>query len=180
VDGRVVDEFKGAFPETHVKQFLDKNIPNTQLNEIRTIAETDPKKAADLILEKNIIGSVAEDILIKACIQALSLEDEKALASVRAYLNSIPGIGGKYSDARNSLQKFIDSNVHREELHNIKLLFTPGKEREALDFFLGRFEKAESSERHLAKDRILCCFFLLGNSNPLVNEYRKKLSLMIF
>ncbi|MDH5656190.1 MAG: thioredoxin [Spirochaetia bacterium] len=180
IDGRVVDEFAGALPETHIKQFLDKNLPNSELNEIRALAQEDPEKASDLILEKNISGPIAEDILIKGSIHALQSEDEKTLSAVRAYLDSIPEEGSKYSDARNSLHKFIDSNPHKEELHYMKVLFTPGSEREALEYFLKKVEEDHPSKRNETKDRILTCFFLLGNTNPLVNEYRKKLSLILF
>jgi len=180
IDGRIVDEFAGALPETHLKQFLDKNLPNSELNVIRAEAAEDPEKAAGLIIEKNITGPIAEDILIKGSIQALSSEDEKALSSVRAFLDAIPEFGSKYSDARNSLHKFIDSSPHKEELHFIKLLLSPGKEKESLEYFLKKVEEADSSKREYAKNRILTCFFLLGNTHPLVNEYRKKLSLILF
>ena len=180
IDGRVVDEFAGALPETHVKQFMDRNLPDSELNEIRAIALNDPEKAAGIILEKNITGSIAEDILIKGSIHALQSEDEKSLSSVRAFLDSIPEAGSKYSDARNSLHKFIDTDPHKEELHYMKLVFTSGSEREALEYFLKKVEEEDPSRRNEKKDRLLTCFFLLGNSNPLVNEYRKKLSLILF
>ena len=180
IDGNIVDGFTGALPETHVKQFLDKNLPNPELDSIRTLAAKEPGKAAEAVLEKNIKGPIAEDILIKGSIHLLASEDENITSSVFAFLDAIPEIGSKYSDTRKHLIAFISSNPSKDELHQIKNIFNPDKSRESLEYFLLLVEKSSAETREKEKEKILACFSLLGNTNPLVNEYRKKLSAILF
>ncbi|MEQ9366619.1 MAG: tetratricopeptide repeat protein [Leptospirales bacterium] len=52
--------------------------------------------------------------------------------------------------------------------------------RSALDYFVAQVAEAPAAERGSVKDRALLAFRLLGNQGPLVNEYRRKLSALLF
>jgi len=64
------------------------------------------------------------------------------------------------------LEKFID-------------LFDESKQKEVLEYFYQLIEQNLDKKQEL-KDHLIACFNILGQSHPLSNEYRKKLSRLLF
>jgi putative thioredoxin len=180
INGSVTDEFTGALPETHVKKFLENSLPNPELVELIDLSQADPSKAAEAVLERGLTGSLAEDILWKGVIEKMRTRESNSLLSIRAYIDAIPAVASRYSDARNHLLKFMDAAPSDEDLLHLGLVLTRDEERQGLDYFLSKVERADASSKAREKEAILVCFFLLGNSNPLVGEYRRKLASLLF
>ncbi len=192
VDGKVRGEFVGALPERQVNAFLKEYLPNEAAQALQELAARDPLAAADQVLTGaagDPMASSAQEIIWKALPAALagvetSLPD--AVKKTRALAEALAAPGGPYSDAREALLAFLDRNgadaggEGDSAPARLARLFQEGREREALDFFTGRIEAAPSAERGTLKDDLVTCFHLLGNQGPLVNEYRRKLSSLLF
>ena len=180
--GEVVDGFTGAMPEPAVKRFLEANLPDPAVEAVVALAATDPVAAAEQIFDQQIRRPVVEEILWRAVIVILSKHgtaDAGDLDAAHRFLGEIPELGGSHSEARGKLLAFLERHGGESEglIQLGRLLH--GEEQAALDYFLGAIEKADKGQRNDRRDDLLTCFFL-GNQNPLVNEYRRKLSAVLF
>lgn len=181
VDGQVASEFIGALPEPALRRFLDTNLPDPQAAELQALAKTDLIAAAKKILAGAVTGDAAEDILWHAALLRMETGDDPY-----EFLNGIPEVGGKFSDAREALLKFlqhdpeVDDRNHLKELLDHEETGDENKIRAALDYFLKKVEDARPDDRKQEKDDMLLAFQILGNSGPLVDEYRRKLSSILF
>ncbi len=181
MDGEVASEFIGALPEQALRRFLDTNLPDPRAVEIATLAKTDLIAAAQKVLETGAGGHSAEDILWHAALLRMDTGDDPY-----EFLSGIPEVGGKFSDARAALLKFlqhdpeVDDRNHLKELLDHEETGDEQKIRAALDYFLKKVEDARPDDRKQEKDDMLLAFQILGNSGPLVDEYRRKLSSILF
>ena len=187
-DGQVVDEFVGALPEPQLRTFLEKHLPDARMDELLALGESDPIKAARVVLAEKIQGDQA-DSLVWAGVQSIlktistsenSTENSAQTEELAQFLNAIPVTGSLHTESAKSLRAFIKKNPTVQELGKIGQIL--GKDpRQSLDYFLGQVEAAgDEKERSEKKDDLLLCFFLLGNQGSLVNEYRRKLSSLLF
>lgn len=180
VDGEVRDEFVGALPEGQVKKFLDNNLPDPVLEKIAEQAESSPIEAAELLLTEKVSGEDAYELLWNGAMQILKNGNLAATDQLQKFLNAIPVHGSRYSDGRTTLLKFINNNPETETLQRLPILLNGEGKRDVLDHFLGSVEQAPTNKRDRAKNDLLACFHLLGNQGDLVNEYRRKLSSILF
>jgi len=180
VDGLIKDEFLGALPEPQLRAFLDKNLPQPEMTELKTIAAKDPVRAANRVLKKNFSGDAAEEILWLGAVALLADEPSSRLDELKTMLAAIPEGGCAYSDARNSLLSFLEKNAEPDDLKHLARLFDEKERRKALEYFLARVENAPPDKRNEARDALVTCFYLLGNRGELVGEYRRKLSALLF
>lgn len=178
--GEDVDEFMGAMPEAGVRKFLDKNIPDPLVQSLVEEAEKDPIHAAQEIIDSESTGKQAYQIIWNAIRLLLSQATRDSLDQAKRFLHHIPEIGNDFSDARNRLLTLFNKQLSDEYISHIKELLVEGNESKALDYFIDLVEKSSTEEKENAKEAILACFQLLGNSHPLTNKYRKKLSQVLF
>lgn len=177
IDGKVKDEFTGALPEKSVKEFLLKYLTSKDVKEILELQKRDITLAANKVIEQKVTGEIAESILWNAALGSL-LHNKQDIA--KNFLAAIPEVGSTYSDHKNYLNKFLSSNKDEESIQYILKVLNKGEEEKALEFFLKKIELAPSGKRLEVKDDLLTCFFLLGNSGDLVNQYRRKLSSLLY
>jgi len=172
-DGAVVDEFSGAIPEPNVRRFLERHIELPVIKEIKKLSETSIAEAADEILKNKVSGSTAEEILWKAVKEFIGKPE------MHRYLSGIPQAGSAYSLSRLSLEEFFKNEVSPEDSAALCDLLS-GKEQKALDHFLSMVQNAPREEKAKKKAGLLLCFSLLGQNHELSNEYRRKLSSLLF
>ena len=175
--GQPVDQFAGALPPAEIKKFLEKHIPDPELDKLSALAASDPSAAADAILTGSKKGEKAEDILWLAVTSML--EKGGTLKTLQPYLDHFPKYGSKYSDNIKYLKDFLGKDIPGTDRQIFAGLFNPQTQEKTLEHFYKRVEDA-GDNRDSCKDDLITCFFILGNSNPLVNEYRRKLSRILF
>ncbi|MBX7058712.1 MAG: tetratricopeptide repeat protein [Leptospirales bacterium] len=177
IGGRLASEFTGALPEPAVRKFLDQHLPAAGLEGQEEIGEEDPLGAAERVLTEKTEGPEASRALWNAAL--LCFASGEAPATALRFLEGIPESGASESEGRNGLRRLLaeGSEADREKL---RTLFQPGREEEALQFFLQRVEDATVEQRADAKAGLLLCFHILGSASNLANQYRRKLAALLF
>jgi putative thioredoxin len=175
-DGQPVDGFVGAIPEPMVNEFIDKILPS-QSDEV----------AAEALEEEE-----AGDVVDAEAGYREALAADPANRKARLGLGRILAERGADEDARSTLMPLLpDSDAERVlaqievdswkrvagpgTLNSAKRLAAQEKWREALDGMLGAVRDDPD-----ARPAMLDVFAVLGDEDPLVVEYRRKLANALF
>jgi putative thioredoxin len=173
VNGQVVDQFTGALPEPNVRKFLERNMPDPRAATLLDLSQSDPLEAARQALDIGLSANSLEDLLWRALPAAFEQENE----ILSRILDKMPP--GKNTEACESLRAFLQRNPDSQSKTYISRLLK-GDAEPALNYFLDQVEAAPKAERLNKKDDVLMCFLLLGNSNPLTNTGRRRLSSLLY
>ncbi len=175
-DGRPVDGFVGAIPEAMINEFVDRLLP--------TVADLGAQQG----LERELDGDLpdAEKTYRDA------LETDAGNREARLGLGRVLAETGREDEARETLMPLLpDPDAERVlaelevrswaelsepgTLASAKRLAAQGRFREALDGMLGSL-----SDDPDARPAVLDVFAILGDEDPLVTEYRRKLANALF
>lgn len=177
VDGRAVTGFVGAYPEAEVNRFVDSILPS----EAEVIAESAKaqEEAGDLEqAEQRYRDGLAADPDNKdaaiglARILAERGEDDAARGLVRPHL---PDPGAERVEAVIRVRSWRTQS-HGSTLNEAKALAGHGRWRDGLD---GMMESLQD-DLDAARAAMLDVFAVLGEDDPLVPEYRRKLTNALF
>jgi putative thioredoxin len=175
-DGRPVDGFIGALPEPLVNQFIDKLLP------------TEADLGAMEALEEELEGDLGDaERKYREAIEADGTNRDARLGLGRVLAET-----GRDQEARETLMPLLpDADAERllaalevrswasiaepGTLASAKRLAAQGKVREALDAMLGALRDDPD-----ARQAMLELFTALGEDEPLVPEYRRKLANALF
>ncbi len=195
--GRIVDEFSGALPESAVREFLARIIPSPA-EDLRMQA-AEQKDAGDLAgalqtlaaasnldtSNENIRIDAAEILLelneadeAKRLLDSLSA-DTKADSRVQQLLAKLAFAGAQAdSGAADELRARLaaDANDHQACYDLANLLVGQGQPAEGLDELLEIVRRDRTWNEDAARKQILAVFNLLGGQGELVSAYRRKLS----
>lgn len=194
--GRIVDQFSGALPESAVREFLARIIPSPA-DELRA-------KAAEMRAAGNLAGALQslgeasrldmqnEHIRIDAAEVLLELNQ---LDEAKGLLDSLAPVtqmdervqrllarlsfaqggqdGGNEQELRDRIATQADDMQARLDLAN--LLVGRGRHAEGLDELLEMVRIDRAWNEEAARKQILAVFNLLGD-HPLVSQYRRKLA----
>jgi putative thioredoxin len=176
-DGTPVSMFIGAYPEEAVNDFVDSILPTeadkladeaeaqvaagdveSAEQDFRDALEQDPENAEAKIGLGRILVSRGELDTARGLVTPLlpDPEAERVLASIRV---------AEWADLQEP-----------GTLASAKRLAAKGKWREALDGMIG----ALPDERDAAREAMVDAFAVLGDDDPLVPEFRKRLSSALF
>lgn len=175
-DGKPVDGFVGAIPEPMVKEFIDKILP--------TAADHEAQDA----LEEEMEGDL-DDAEAKYREALVADADNRA---ARLGLGRVLAETGRDAEARELLMPLLpDPEAERVlamlevrswastsepgTLASAKRLAAQGKYKEAMDGMLGALRDDPD-----ARQAMLDVFAVLGEDDPLVAEYRRKLANALF
>ncbi len=207
-DGRPVDGFVGAVPESQIKQFVTKlaalagpgSSPIAEAVALakEAFAEGDMERAA------NIYEQVAEhdpgniDALIGLARIALTHKD---LDAVRALLEQVPAEHAKHADiaairtglelaeagakaegATGELTARIEADPkdHQARLDLALALFAADKREEAIDQLLEIIRRDREWNEQAGRKQLVKFFEAIGLSDPLTVQSRKRLSSILF
>lgn len=194
--GRIVDEFSGALPESAVREFLARIIPSpaeelrAKAAELRASGDLagalqvlgeasglDPQNedvridAADILLDQ---GQFDESRRLLDSLSTVKQMDERVQRQ-RAKLSFAQGVqaGGDEATLRERIATQPDDMQARLDLAN--LLVGQGRHAEGMDELLEMVRRDRAWNEEAARKQMLAVFSLLG-AHPLVSEYRRKLS----
>jgi putative thioredoxin len=175
-DGRPVDGFIGAIPEAMVNEFVDRLLP------------TEADLGAQEALEQELEGDLSE----AEATYRDALASDPGNREAQLGLARILAETGREEEARQTLMPLLPdpeaervlaslevaswaSLTERGTLASAKRLAAQGKHREAFDGMLGALRDDPDARRAM-----LDLFAALGEEDPLVVEYRRKLASALF
>ena len=176
-DGEPVTGFVGSYPEDEVNRFVDTVLPS----EAELVAEEGQadEEAGDLEgAEQRYRDALETDpdnreaAVGLARILAERGEDQEARDLVTKHL---PDPGAERVLATIEVNGWADLDGN-EALSSAKRLAGKGQWREALEGMLG----AIAEERDATRDAMVAVFLVLGDEEPLVGEYRRRLTNALF
>lgn len=193
-DGKPVDAFQGAQPESEIRKFLDKHLPQPWEKDLALaealIAEDRIEQAVELLRSaysssgrKANIGLV----LIKACLQSQLLAEAKALlAEIKMrdrnelYHQLVAQLELMEASAKSPAIQELEQRLNTEP-GNLELAYElaiqfsqDGHSREALTLLYDLLQKDINFNEGLAKKMFLDMLATLGKSHPLAVEFQRK------
>lgn len=175
-DGKPVDGFVGAIPEPMVKEFIDKILP--------TEADHEAQEALEEEMEGDLDDAEAK--------YREALEADPGNRAARLGLGRVLAETGRDAEAREMLMPLLPdpeaervlamlevrswaSTAEPGTLASAKRLAAQGMYKEAMDGMLGALRDDPD-----ARQAMLDVFAVLGDDDPLVAEYRRKLANALF
>ncbi len=197
-DGVVVDEFVGALPEKQVRAFLDRHCPDADTLAVRAVEAALAAGDVDGAIAHAAALAAREPahprtFLVQARI-ALALGD---LTTAGELLDGIPLAAAEFEPAQ-TLATFLEHAAHgaagiaataaaasaRPEdaaahyAHGCALA-AAGRHREALAALLTSVERDRRWQAEAARKAMLAVFGVVGVREPLSDEYRTKLAVLV-
>ncbi len=202
-NGNVIDEFTGALPESAVRQFLSKVLPQPgdelRVTALQALAQGREEEAESLLRQALEIAPQNDEVRLELArillgrgdhpgaqkqIEAMSpsFQMNEPVEALRALLEFAAGIQDAPSLAE--LEQAIQNHTGDERAkalyqHALRLLLQ-GQEQAAMDDLINMVQKHRSYGDDLGRKTLLKVFLLLGKDHPLVNEYRSKLSRALY
>ena len=207
-EGRPVDGFVGALPESQVKQFVARLANGaaagpSPIEEAVALAK-EALAAGDTPRAANIFGQVLQHEpgnvdalagLARAAIarkeyakarQTLDLAPPEAaghaeIAAARTALE-LAESGEKAKGALGELRRRLEQNPddHAARLELAAALFSSGEREQAVDELLGLVKRAREWNEQAARKQLLKFFEAMGPTDPLTVAARKRLSSILF
>ena len=197
VNGRVVDEFSGAIPESAVREFLDRVIPSPAEELRQKAAELkaagDTAGALQVLAEASKLDTANEDVRLDTADILLDLGQTDEAARL---LDSLSPTTRTEARAQQLLARLTFSRAFKSgqdeqslrakiaatpgdmatRLELANLLIASGRHAEGMDELLEMIRLDRGWNEEAARKSMLSAFNLLGATSPLVSEYRRKLA----
>jgi putative thioredoxin len=181
-DGRLLDEFIGAIPETAIRQFIDFVLPSES---DRLVAQAEELEDAGRL-----------DAAERAYRRAFELDARSTRAGLG--LGRLAAARGDVQEARTLLaplrpdpeaerilaalevSEWADGGPSDGPLGHAERAAADGRFQEALEVFLAAVTNGTPEDRDRAREAMLKLFAVLGDDDPLTAEYRRKLASALF
>jgi len=201
MNGQIRDEFVGAYPEEEVRRFLEHHLPKAEAQEavsgleqmrggnreeavatFKQVLEKDPKNAPALLgmghhfADNGDVASAKEMVAKINDIELDKLPDAKAINRDLAALN-----GRIYLMEQAQAPVTAPDKQELAELYNGSVLAAlQGGYPQALEGFLAIVKKDRKFKEDGGRKGMLAVFALQPPNSPLVDDYRGKLSSILF
>jgi len=200
MNGEVVDEFTGALPESEIRAFLDKYIEresdrimaaayaehekgnaDAAVALMKQAADSDPENIrVQVIYLRVLIGHGEQDEALQRLEQLPpDIQADAALQGLRAQLDIMAQAGGANTD---DLVARIEADENdfeaREKLSAV--LVSQGDFQPALQQLFEIMKRDRTYNDDAGRKGLLKIFEMLGSDNPLVGEYRRRMSTLLF
>lgn len=198
-DGQIASEFVGAQPESVIRQFLDRILPDeadTLAKEGDALVDSGEDASAEATFRRalEVRPRHARASLGLARLLATSERQDEAatlLESVTAdgpvgqeieRLSATLRMDQEESGDEAELRRQFESDPPdlAAGLHLGRLLASSGRHEEALAVFLEGVRRDREFDDAAARKAMLDLFTVLGRDDPLVDEYQRKLSQVMF
>lgn len=201
VDGKIVDEFTGALPESTVRDWLDKVIPSPA-EELRREAQQqaatgDVEGALQLLAEASALDPDDEWVRVDAAELLLAkgdAEDAQRLLDTLKDLDILKDARvlqlkaqvrlaemREEGESEASLAAAVKANENDLEarLKLANVLIAANRPAEGMDQLLEIVRRDRSFRDDIGRKTLLDVFNLLGSQNELVSAYRRKLAVLL-
>jgi len=207
-DGRPVDGFVGALPDSQVKQFVGKLAASagpgaSPITEAVALAK-EAVAAGDLPRAANIFAQVVQhdpgnvDAMAGLAKIAIAKKDLKQAADILAKIPAehakhadvtaartsleLAEAGSKAAGAIGELQARLEQNPkdHQARLDLASALFAAGEREPAIDQLLDLVRRDREWNDQAARKQLVKFFEAIGLSDPLTVQSRKRLSSILF
>ncbi len=177
MDGRVVGEFVGALPEASVKAFLAEHLPNPHLDAARAKIQTGDAPGA--LHEIRAAGpSLKADEVIWQWLVAFANHKEITDATLISVVQLISPYGSPFSDRRNAILEQLQQGGDGAAAARAMLA---GGHDHQIQTLLSLLEKATSSdEKNSLREQLVRIFTALGQQDPKIAEYRKRMARLLY
>jgi putative thioredoxin len=202
-NGKVVDEFTGALPESAIRQFLEKHLPkpgdDLRAEAMAAMAQGKTDEAQSLLeesLQTNPQNDQARLALAHLAIQQGRHADAQvqidAMSPLFQMEIEVEGLKAllEFTDAARKAPPIttLETTIAHEKgdaralamYQRALVLLLQGQEAAALDQLIEMVERHKSYDDGLARKTILKIFALHSNQGPLVEQYRTKLSRALY
>lgn len=186
--GSVVDEFVGAQPESHVRDFIKRVAPGEEdrlMKEVeellrefqwveaeQSVRQASSNSAAALNLAKALLGQgkgcEAKDLL-KEIVEPAHYADAQRLVPLAEYLCEFSG--DETGDGVDAIEA---------QYHHAATLIRRDNIEAALDGLLEVLRQDKRYRDGQAREVVVALFTLLGDENPLTRRYRSELAMILF
>lgn len=199
--GAIVDEFTGALPESQLREFLDRHLPN-EGNELQQAVEAalqqgDVDQALQLVEQAIELQPEDQGLLIskleilaghdridqaRELLEALpdTVALDPRIDSIRAAINLSSAATGTEDETALMLRLEQASDDHEARYQLAMLLASRGEHRGALDHLLQILKRQQGFNEGAAQRAMLDIFNLLGSDDPLVSEYRRAMANLLY
>jgi putative thioredoxin len=195
-DGRVVMEFVGLYPEPALREFLDRLMPSEAdraVKDAEAITATDPTRAEALYrqaLEKErghagailglaaLLGERGDAEEAGALLERIGHTPESDRLRATLALRSLAREFGP----EETLRQRLLADPENPELHYQLgcALAAAGRYRDALESFLAAAERDRALAGSRVKEAMVKVFQVVGVRNELADEYRRKLTRLLY
>ncbi len=199
-NGQLVDQFVGVLPERQLRSWLEGILPTEAESltaEAASLEQTDPKEAeakyrqaltaqpndfaartglARSLLVQDRLAEAQQVVEELADAGALDAEGERVQAEIRLRLEGREA--GSLEEARASAE--ADPGNLQRQWNLARALVAAGEYEQAMQVCLRLVEKDRRGLGEQARTLMVDVFHLLGPENPLVAEYRRKLSMALY
>jgi putative thioredoxin len=196
VDGQVANEFMGALPESQVREFLapylttesdialqnamaayQEGKPEDALEIMNKALAEDPQNARLKINIAKMVANEGDYESASALIDTLSDEQKeqpeaKELAAQLKLAGQLKDIGDP-AELQQRIEQDADDLEARTQMANY--LTASGQYEPALQLLLEVMQKDRAFNDGAARQGLLDLFDILGNDNPLVKTYRRRM-----
>ncbi|MCG8351052.1 MAG: tetratricopeptide repeat protein [Chloroflexales bacterium] len=197
-DGQVIDEFTGALPESQVRAWLQRFAPGTTdrlAQEAAALESIDPQAAAAryrIALEHDSAHAASMFGLGRLLIAqgdpngAELLRTVPAGASFYARAQALLHIAPFFQEVAQVDQAALKAQVVNEpgnmeaRYQMAAILARTGHYADAMEHLLGIVQRDRAFRNDGARQVLLALFEMIGDDNPLANEYRRKLANALF
>jgi putative thioredoxin len=198
-DAEIVSEFVGAQPETVVRQFIERLVPDeargliteaVQLAQrgdtagaearFRDVLKRFPDSAPAAVGLANLLASTGRDDDAMAVLDASTAIGPAAaeIEAARAALRLRAAAKGDEGALRARIE--ADPKDHQARIELGRLLSASGRFEEALAMLLESVRLDRNFDDAAARKAMLDVFALLGRENPIVDRFQRELSKLLF
>jgi putative thioredoxin len=200
-DGRPVDQFVGAYPESVIRKFLAPHCPS-EADKLYTIGERTLEAGKIADAEKLLTGVLKLDpghSKAHLAMAKLLIGDQRG-SEAKLHLDAIPILADEYETANRlkevvafddecrraggeaSCRRKIEQEPEDLEAHFglASCLASQGKYQEALEEFLAIIAKDKQFRDEAPRKSMLAIFSLVGERSELAESYRKRLARTLY
>lgn len=172
-DGKVAGGFVGALPAERIREILDQFIVPEEYNKAMDLALSSPQQALGFLAA--LKGKKRDEAAWQVARGFLQQNPPNGAGATEC-LKHIPEFGAALSEARTAALKMLEQG----ELTELATLMSAVDEQiiPLLELWLERIENSKNKQED--KELMIRAFHILGNEHPLTQEYRRRLSRVLF